>query len=271
MQYAVPSVLAGWTVGDLVGHLSRTLLLFETLEPASGAVTPTDHRGVRRRLRRRRGRDPCAAPSRPAAEIAGDPVGALDGGWATRRPLVGALQPGAVMAAMRGPIRSGDLVATRVIECVVHADDLSQSLPDREPVALDTGALALVVRALLGVLAERYPGNAVEVRVPPFGVVQCIEGPRHTRGTPPNVVETPALTWVPPGRPDAWPGRRGCTWATYGPPASAPTWQATCRCCESLLAVWARRQLLTAATRAPMARQLHKLHDQRAGSGPRPG
>ena len=71
-----------------------------------------------------------------------------------------------------------------------------QSLPDREPVALDTGALALVVRALLGVLAERYPGNAVEVRVPPFGVVQCIEGPRHTRGTPPNVVETPALTWV---------------------------------------------------------------------------
>ena len=97
---------------------------------------------------------------------------------------------------MRGPIRSGDLVATRVIECVVHADDLSQSLPDREPVGLDTGALALVVRALLAVLAERHPGNAVEVRVPPFGVVQCIEGPRHTRGTPPNVVETSALTWV---------------------------------------------------------------------------
>jgi hypothetical protein len=97
---------------------------------------------------------------------------------------------------MRGPIRSGDLVATRVIELVVHADDLSRSVPDRAPAGLDTGALGLVVRALLGVLAERQPGNAVEVRVPPYGVVQCIEGPRHTRGTPPNVVETSALTWV---------------------------------------------------------------------------
>jgi hypothetical protein len=36
----------------------------------------------------------------------------------------------------------------------------------------------------------------VEVRVPPYGVVQCVEGPRHTRGTPPNVVETDAATWV---------------------------------------------------------------------------
>jgi uncharacterized protein (TIGR03083 family) len=194
-EYAVPSVLDGWTVGDLVGHLSRTLLLFETLGPAGAAVTPLTiggyvaaYAGVADEIR--------AGAVDTAAEIAGDPLGALDRGWATRRPLVGALQPGSVMAAMRGPIRSGDLVATRVIECVVHADDLSQSLPDREPVALDTGALALVVRALLGVLAERYPGNAVEVRVPPFGVVQCIEGPRHTRGTPPNVVETPALTWV---------------------------------------------------------------------------
>ena len=40
------------------------------------------------------------------------------------------------------------------------------------------------------------PGNSVEVRVPPFGVTQCIPGPRHTRGTPPNVVETDASTWL---------------------------------------------------------------------------
>ena len=49
---------------------------------------------------------------------------------------------------------------------------------------------------LLGLLAGRAPGKAVEVRVPPYAAVQCIEGPRHTRGTPPNVVETSALTWV---------------------------------------------------------------------------
>jgi putative sterol carrier protein len=36
----------------------------------------------------------------------------------------------------------------------------------------------------------------VEVRVPPHVAVQCIEGPRHTRGTPPNVVETDAATWL---------------------------------------------------------------------------
>lgn len=55
---------------------------------------------------------------------------------------------------------------------------------------------ALAVRYTLQLLAERAEGNTVEVRVPPFGAVQCIEGPRHTRGTPPNVVETDAATWL---------------------------------------------------------------------------
>jgi len=52
------------------------------------------------------------------------------------------------------------------------------------------------VRYALEELAERHPGRSVEVRVPPFGAVQCIEGPTHTRGTPPNVVETDAQTWL---------------------------------------------------------------------------
>jgi len=56
--------------------------------------------------------------------------------------------------------------------------------------------LATAVRYLLQLLAEKAPGHAVEVRVPPFGAVQVIEGPRHTRGTPPNVVETDAHTWI---------------------------------------------------------------------------
>lgn len=58
------------------------------------------------------------------------------------------------------------------------------------------GTTATAVRFLLEELAERAPGNSVEVRVPPFGVTQCIEGPRHTRGTPPNVVELPAQVWL---------------------------------------------------------------------------
>ena len=45
-------------------------------------------------------------------------------------------------------------------------------------------------------LAQVAPGRSVEVRVPPFAAVQCVEGPRHTRGTPPNVVETDPRTWL---------------------------------------------------------------------------
>ena len=52
------------------------------------------------------------------------------------------------------------------------------------------------VRYSLEELAARAPGNSVEVRVPPLGVTQCVEGPRHTRGTPPNVIETDAGTWL---------------------------------------------------------------------------
>ena len=56
--------------------------------------------------------------------------------------------------------------------------------------------LALAVRWLLQRLDRSAPGNTVEVRVPPFGAIQFVEGPRHTRGTPPNVVEMDALTFV---------------------------------------------------------------------------
>ena len=55
---------------------------------------------------------------------------------------------------------------------------------------------ALAVRYLLQVLGDIAPGNTLEVRVPPFGAAQVVEGPRHTRGTPPNVVEMDAATWI---------------------------------------------------------------------------
>ena len=62
--------------------------------------------------------------------------------------------------------------------------------------SVDRTTLALAVRYSLQLLAEQAPGGTVEVRVPPFGAVQCVEGPRHTRGTPPNVIETDASTWL---------------------------------------------------------------------------
>jgi hypothetical protein len=56
--------------------------------------------------------------------------------------------------------------------------------------------LAEAVRLTARTLAEVAPGSSVEVRVPPFVAVQCISGPRHTRGNPPNVVETDPRTWL---------------------------------------------------------------------------
>jgi len=52
------------------------------------------------------------------------------------------------------------------------------------------------VKESLAALAAAAPGRSVEVRVPPFGAVQCVSGPRHGRGTPPNVVEADARTWL---------------------------------------------------------------------------
>nr|WP_042183674.1 sterol carrier family protein [Kibdelosporangium sp. MJ126-NF4]CEL15719.1 FIG00820565: hypothetical protein [Kibdelosporangium sp. MJ126-NF4]CTQ93644.1 FIG00820565: hypothetical protein [Kibdelosporangium sp. MJ126-NF4] len=56
--------------------------------------------------------------------------------------------------------------------------------------------LATAVRASLRTLEQIAPGHTVEVRVPPFAAIQCIPGPRHTRGTPPNVIETDPRTWL---------------------------------------------------------------------------
>ena len=60
----------------------------------------------------------------------------------------------------------------------------------------DRTTVALASRYLLEQLAEEAEGHTVEVRVPPFGAVQAVAGPRHTRGTPPNVVEMDAATWI---------------------------------------------------------------------------
>ena len=62
--------------------------------------------------------------------------------------------------------------------------------------SVDRTTLALAVRYSLQLLAEQAPGGTVEVRVPPYAAVQCVEGPKHTRGTPPNVIETDPSTWL---------------------------------------------------------------------------
>jgi hypothetical protein len=75
------------------------------------------------------------------------------------------------------------------INAVLQARKDSMPVSDSDPV------FVTAVRYLLEELAEVAPGNSVEVRVPPLGATQCIEGPRHTRGTPPNVVELSPKVW----------------------------------------------------------------------------
>lgn len=64
------------------------------------------------------------------------------------------------------------------------------------PETATRSVLAPAVRHTLETFAQEYPGGAVELRVPPYAAVQAIAGSRHTRGTPPAVVETDALTWL---------------------------------------------------------------------------
>ena len=66
----------------------------------------------------------------------------------------------------------------------------------RDPEGARRPVLAPVVRHTLELFAEEHPGGAVELRVPPYAAVQAIAGTRHTRGTPPAVVETDAATWL---------------------------------------------------------------------------
>jgi Bacterial SCP ortholog len=88
--------------------------------------------------------------------------------------------------------RAGDAPASQLEAALVDAV-LTAYEAGQEPVR---PAARLAVRVLLDRLAADWPGRSVEVRVPPYAAVQCVEGPRHTRGTPPNVIETDARTWI---------------------------------------------------------------------------
>lgn len=193
--FASSSVLAGWTVRQLAGHL---VFAHRTLRESLGR--PTAERPLPMHTYvggYRPNADQIADASRSAAEV-DDVLAALDTEIEScAAALAGGLPP--VVRGPRGPIAGEDLVRTRIVEMVVHSDDLSRSLPGREPVPLHRPALAAAVRTLTAILAGQHPGRSVEVRVPPYAAVQCglgDPGPTHTRGTPPNVVETDPVTFL---------------------------------------------------------------------------
>ncbi|MGW2565384.1 sterol carrier family protein [Streptomyces sp. NPDC001537] len=193
-QLALPTRLGEWTVRDLAAHVTMAVETvsrnLERDEPAKAELTLLDW--------------PFATAAR-AADIADGTRGLaeanpdLDALYArTAERFTDALAdaPGTrLLAARTGVMTLADYVVTRTVELVVHTDDLNAAVPGLD-VPYDRQALAACTRLLADALAATAPGGATEVRIPPYAVVQCIEGPRHTRGTPPNVVETDPLTWI---------------------------------------------------------------------------
>jgi uncharacterized protein (TIGR03083 family) len=194
-SFDAPSALDGWDIRTLLGHVSlvRAGLVARLGEtsadpPASAAEFVARYRPAVEQIAARTHAETAAHTVEEMIEQVRDvgPVLAAADGVSAQ----------AVVLGDRGAITAYDWVATRVVEIVVHSDDLSRSLPERDPVPLQRQALAGATRTLAEILAAQAPGRSVELRVPPFVAVQAVAGPRHTRGTPPNVVETDPVTWL---------------------------------------------------------------------------
>jgi uncharacterized protein (TIGR03083 family) len=187
---ARPSALPGWDVRVLVGHLAAATAGLRSYLATRSDGAPLPPAVYVRAYR------PAAADITAASVAATGELGLPELAAQLREPVAVEAPDTAVIAAPRGPIRALDFARLRTVELAVHCDDLSRSLPDRDPVPLQRAVLAGAVRTLAEILAAQAPGRSVEVRVPPFIAVQAVPGPRHTRGTPPNVVETDPVTWL---------------------------------------------------------------------------
>ncbi|MFF3911343.1 sterol carrier family protein [Streptomyces sp. NPDC001848] len=193
-QLALPTRLGDWTVRELVVHIGMALSAFGRFltrpEPATQDSTVLDWP-----FATSANSGAIADATRTLAARNPD----LDTYLADIEKEVSELltaHPGTrLLDTTAGAMPLADYLVTRTVELVVHTDDLNAAVPGLD-IPHDRQALAAATRLLADALAVKAPGASTEVRVPPYAVVQCIEGPRHTRGTPPNVVETDPLTWV---------------------------------------------------------------------------
>ncbi|MFH8253358.1 maleylpyruvate isomerase family mycothiol-dependent enzyme [Streptomyces roseolus] len=186
-----PTRLGEWTVRDLAGHLTMVLGSvtrgLEGPEPARRELALLDWPPATATAAARIDEDVRALDT---ADLPGLYAHVAD---AFGKALAGASDERLVPTRL-GAMTLADFLVTRTVELVVHTDDLAAATGVEVP--YDRQALAACTRLLADTLAEKAPGGSVEVRIPPYAVVQCMEGPRHTRGTPPNVVETDPLTWI---------------------------------------------------------------------------
>ncbi|MFE6839242.1 sterol carrier family protein [Streptomyces sp. NPDC057705] len=191
-QLARPSGLGDWSVADLAGHIAW---IADSL--AGGLARPPAAVAELSAVEWPFATASLAGKISEAARetLTGAPLPELYERAAARMAEALAANPGSrVLNLWIGDMTLADFLVTRTVELVVHTDDLNRATGLAVPI--ERQALAACTRLLADALALKAPGGSVEVRVPPFAVVQCVEGPRHTRGTPPNVVETDPLTWI---------------------------------------------------------------------------
>ncbi|WP_030251623.1 MULTISPECIES: maleylpyruvate isomerase family mycothiol-dependent enzyme [unclassified Streptomyces] len=191
---ALPTRLGDWTVRDLAAHCAMALDAVDRLlaepEPAK-----QDGRLVDWAFAIAADAPAIAGTARRLAEEHPDLDTHLAGAERRFTANLDAHPAARLLPTSAGALPLADYVVTRTVELVVHTDDLNAAVPGLD-IPYDRQALAAATRLLADALAVKAPGGSTEVRVPPYAVVQCVEGPRHTRGTPPNVVETDPLTWL---------------------------------------------------------------------------
>jgi len=189
--FDLPTELPGWRVNELVAHLVMC-----ASSPARSLTEPAPDRAeatvaeyllcLRAAASSIDERTHALAAGQSPARLRTAVRAAVD----SLSDVVVETDPARVIPTRLAPMRFDDFLVTRCVEGVVHGLDLD---PVVDP---GPGALRFAARALLNALVAKAPGHTVEVRVPPIAAAQCVEGPRHTRGTPSNVVELGPVTWV---------------------------------------------------------------------------
>ena len=182
--WRTPSVLPGWTITELAEHLAVSLRTTHTVLADPSPAKPIG-------LDRYVSAYAAAAPEVLQRELSGtagrDPADVLAGLYAERETAAAAVAdppPARAVAGPRGPLGPADWLVTRAIEMVVHADDLTRSVPDRPPVELDRTAVRLVTQAAADLMAARAPGPVAGAARPAVRGRAVRRGPAAHPGHP---------------------------------------------------------------------------------------
>jgi uncharacterized protein (TIGR03083 family) len=195
--FELPTRLGDWTVAALIAHLGGNpthiaRLLGVPVEPDAREIGVMEYYGDDDEAKAdiaaiSRGASTGRSPAQLREDVHRQTAEAVE--------LLATLHDDVLLTVDEGQtMRLDEYLVSRSIEGCIHTLDLAAAT-GVEP-KLDRDAMAATARTLARMLAGQAPGRSVEVRVPPYVAVQCVEGPRHTRGTPANVIETDPVTWL---------------------------------------------------------------------------